>query len=141
MRSNKRRDTVPELRIRSLLHRHGLRYRVDYRVGIGRSAPRPDIAFTRQRLAVFIDGCFWHRCPEHGTMPSANREFWEAKFRRNVQRDRENDAALHALGWTVLRFWEHENPAIVAAQITKSVSESSTPKGAGPEQHRPDVAS
>ncbi len=117
MRANKRRDTGPEIRIRSLLYRAGLRYRVDYKVGAGRSAPRPDIAFTRQRVAVFIDGCFWHRCPEHSTLPKENRDFWEVKLARNVERDRENDAALDALGWRVLRFWEHASPADVVAMI------------------------
>ena len=121
MRAIRRRNTRPELRIRSLVHRAGLRYRVDERVGSGRSAPRPDIAFTGQRIAVFIDGCFWHQCPEHATMPKANRDFWEPKLRRNVERDRENDAALEAMGWTVLRFWEHEDPDEVATAIIREV--------------------
>lgn len=121
MRAIRRRDTRPELKIRSLLHRSGLRYRVDHRIGTGRSAPRPDIAFTKQRIAVFIDGCFWHQCPEHATMPRENREFWEAKLARNVERDRENDVALELMGWTVLRFWEHEAAENVAAAIIASV--------------------
>ena len=121
MRAIRRRDTTPELQIRSLLHRAGLRYRVDYRVGTGRSAPRPDIAFTRAKVAVFIDGCFWHSCPEHATMPKANREFWEAKLRRNVERDRENDQALKLLGWEVIRVWEHEAPEIAGARIARTV--------------------
>ncbi len=117
MRANKRRDTGPELRIRSLLHRAGARYRVDYKVGPGRSAPRPDIAFTRQRVAVFIDGCFWHRCPEHSTLPKANREFWKAKLTANVARDRDHDEVLTSLGWTVIRIWEHEGPAVATDRI------------------------
>ena len=117
MRANRRRDTGPEMRIRSLLHGAGARYRVDYRVGTGRSAPRPDIAFTRQRLAVFIDGCFWHCCPDHAVLPKANRGFWEPKLRRNAERDRENDAALAAMGWSVIRVWEHEDPEHAAARI------------------------
>jgi DNA mismatch endonuclease (patch repair protein) len=121
MAANRRRDTGPEMKVRSLLHRAGLRYRVDHRIGTGRSAPRPDIAFTRQHVAVFIDGCFWHQCPEHATMPAANRAFWERKLRRNVERDRENDAALRDLGWTVLRFWEHEHPQDVAERIINAV--------------------
>ncbi len=121
MRAIRRRDTTPELQIRSLLHRAGLRYRVDYKVGPGRSAPRPDIAFTRQRIAVFIDGCFWHQCPQHATIPTANRDFWEAKLRRNVERDRENDAALRQLGWTVIRIWEHDDPEEVAACVVEAV--------------------
>ena len=121
MRAIRRRDTGPELEIRSLLHRAGLRYRVDYRIGQGRSAPRPDIAFTKQHVAVFIDGCFWHQCPKHATLPRANRAFWETKLRRNVERDRENDAALGAMGWTVLRFWEHEDADCVAEVIRRTV--------------------
>jgi DNA mismatch endonuclease (patch repair protein) len=78
---------------------------------------RADIAFPRRRLAVFVDGCFWHRCPEHGTSPKANHDFWKAKLDRNVERDRESDAALEAAGWTVLRFWEHEDPAVAATKI------------------------
>ena len=121
MRSNRRRDTAPERRVRSILHCAGLRYRVDRKLGRGRAAPRPDIVFPRQKLAVFIDGCFWHQCPEHATMPKANRDFWEPKLRRNVERDRENDAALEAMGWTVLRFWEHEDPDEVATAIIREV--------------------
>lgn len=124
MRAIRRRDTGPELEIRSLLHRAGLRYRVDYRVGTGRSAPRPDIAFTRQHIAIFIDGCFWHQCPEHSTMPKANEDFWRKKLRRNVERDVENNIALEAMGWTVLRFWEHEPPDDVAASIAAALSTS-----------------
>lgn len=117
MRANRRRDTQPEIRIRSLLHRAGARFRVDYRVGTGRSAPRPDIAFPRQRLAIFVDGCFWHRCLEHGVMPRANRDYWEPTLQRNIERDQENDHALTAMGWTVVRIWEHENPTAAAARI------------------------
>ena len=126
MRSIRRRDTTPELQIRALLHRSGLRYRVDYRVGTRRSAPRPDIAFTRAKVAVFIDGCFWHSCPEHATMPKANREFWEAKLRRNVERDRENDRALRAMGWTVIRSWGHEDAREAARRIGACVTERTT---------------
>ncbi len=131
MRANKRRDTEPEIRVRSLLHRAGLRYRVDYKVGAGRSAPRPDIAFTRQRVAVFIDGCFWHRCPEHSTLPMANREFWVAKLTRNVERDRENDSALDALGWRVLRFWEHVDPTMAAVRIIEAIRHPRTMSASG----------
>lgn len=121
MLANRRRDTGPEMAIRTLLHRSGLRYRVDYRVGTGRSAPRPDIAFTRARVAVFVDGCFWHSCPKHGTLPMANREFWKSKLERNVERDRENDAALEAMGWTVIRIWEHIPAETAAACVTAAL--------------------
>ena len=125
MRAIRRRDTGPERQVRSLLHRAGLRYRVDYRVGTGRAAPRPDIAFTHAKVAVFVDGCFWHSCPEHATMPKANREFWEAKLRRNVERDRENDAALEGMGWKVIRVWEHEPAEAAAALIVNALREHS----------------
>jgi DNA mismatch endonuclease (patch repair protein) len=114
MRANKRRDTRPELLVRRILHARGLRYRVDHRV-VQESRTRADIAFTRQRIAVFIDGCFWHSCPDHLHLPKANADYWVAKLARNVERDAEVTALLRDLGWTVLRFWEHV-PAVVAAE-------------------------
>ena len=82
MVANRRTDTRPEVELRRELHRRGFRYRKDYRVdlGLGRANPRPDIAFTRRRLAVFVDGCFWHSCPKHGRIPKSNVAFWQAKF-------------------------------------------------------------
>src|SRR5262245_48840574 len=88
-----RSSTKPELALRRELHRRGLRFRVN-QAGL---PGRPDVVFTRARLAVFVDGCFWHRCPDHGTMPRNNRDWWEAKLERNVTRDRAKDAALAAL--------------------------------------------
>ncbi len=123
MRANRRRDTAPERRIRSLLHRRGLRFRVDYRVGQGRGAPRPDIAFTRLRLAVFIDGCFWHGCPEHGRVPATHRAYWAPKLARNAERDRDNDAVLRGAGWHVLRLWEHIDPLAAADVVAGAVAE------------------
>lgn len=108
-----RASTGPEVLVRRELHRRGLRFRVNYPNLPG----RPDVAFSRARLAVFIDGCFWHMCPEHATVPKNNRDWWLAKLRRNVERDREKDAALAVLGWEVLHFWEHETPAHVASVI------------------------
>lgn len=116
MRANRRRDTVPELSVRRLLHARGLRYRVDYRLAPPHRT-RADIVFTRRGLAVFIDGCFWHGCPEHASQPKRNSDYWGPKLARNIERDRETDAVLRELGWTVLRFWEHENPAEVAEAI------------------------
>jgi DNA mismatch endonuclease, patch repair protein len=118
MRANRRRDTSPELALRSLLHRRGLRFRVDQRIGLGgRSWVRPDLVFRRAQVAVFVDGCFWHSCPEHGELPVANREFWEAKLARTVDRDRAQSAALEAAGWTVVRCWEHESTEEAAARV------------------------
>lgn len=115
MRSNRGRDTGPERAIRSILHRTGLRYRVDSAPLGGRR--RADIVFTRQRIAVFIDGCFWHSCPIHGTQPRRNADYWTPKLIRNVQRDRETDAMLERARWIVLRFWEHDAPESVADAI------------------------
>lgn len=83
---------------------------------------RPDVVFPRARVAVFVDGCFWHRCPEHCQMPKANRDYWEPKLTRNVERDREADAALKSAGWTVLRFFEHV-PVTEAAGIVRAAVE------------------
>ncbi len=114
------RDTAPELAVRRELHRRGLRYRVGYRPepGIRRV---PDITFTRARVVVFIDGCFWHRCPKHGTMPAANGDWWQAKLARNVERDRETDRLFAEHGWRVLRFWEHENSMMVCDRVEQEV--------------------
>ncbi|PZE26111.1 very short patch repair endonuclease [Curtobacterium sp. MCBD17_028] len=121
MQGNRSRDTRPELGVRRLLHAAGLRYRVAHRPlpNLRRTA---DILFTRARVAVFIDGCYWHRCPEHASTPRTRTEFWVEKFDRNVARDAETTAALEASGWLVLRFWEHENPASVANEVERIVT-------------------
>jgi DNA mismatch endonuclease, patch repair protein len=121
MQSNRSTDTGPERALRSALHRAGLRFRKDYRVRVGDLAVRIDIAFPRQRLAVFVDGCFWHRCPEHATDPRAHRDFWAAKLHGNVERDRRVNAALGAAGWRVLRVWEHESSIEAAARVRTSI--------------------
>lgn len=120
MRSNRRRDTQPELSVRKILHARGLRYRVDHRV-VPESRSRADIAFTRQRIAIFIDGCFWHSCPVHLHLPKANADYWIPKLARNVERDAEVTAVLRGLGWTVLRFWEHEPAGEAAERIIAAV--------------------
>jgi DNA mismatch endonuclease (patch repair protein) len=117
MRRNRRRDTGPELALRRVLHQMGLRYRIDYAVRTPQRLVRPDVVFTRARLAVFVDGCFWHCCPVHGTAPRANTDYWAPKLARNVQRDRAVDEALVAAGWRVLRAWEHEDPHLVATRV------------------------
>ena len=103
MRRMPRKDTKPELLIRRELHARGMRFRLHPKL-----PGRPDIAFTRAKLAVFVDGCFWHRCPEHGTVPRNNREWWLTKLGENVARDRRKDEQLAALGWIVMHLWEHE---------------------------------
>lgn len=116
MSRQRRRDTKPEVALRRELHRQGLRFRVDAAVP-GLPRRRADVVFTRPKVAVFVDGCFWHSCPEHATVPATRHDWWVAKLARNVQRDRETDAILAELGWTVLRFWEHEDPASAANRV------------------------
>lgn len=119
MLANRRRDTRPEMTLRRALHAAGLRFRVDVPLPFDRRR-RADIVFPRQKVAIFVDGCFWHRCPEHYTSPKANSEFWAEKARRNVERDRDTDARLEALGWTVLRFWEHDDLGTSAVERVES---------------------
>jgi DNA mismatch endonuclease (patch repair protein) len=121
MRANRRTGTKPEARLRSELHRRGLRFRKDLPIRTATRIVRPDVVFTKAKVAVFLDGCFWHACPEHGTNPKSNEWYWTAKLQRNVVRDREVDAALNLAGWRVMRFWEHENPADAAALVKKAL--------------------
>ncbi len=118
MHGNRARDTKPELLVRSALHASGLRFRVDYRPSTT-SRSRGDVVFTRLRLVVFVDGCFWHSCPAHATTPSSNVDYWGPKLARNRERDAEATALLQSEGWTVLRFWEHEAPEAVASVVTR----------------------
>ena len=101
--------------MRRALHAIGLRFRVDLAVPGTRG--RIDVAFPRRRLAVFVDGCFWHSCPDHATCPKSNQAWWQAKLLANQQRDRRLSAALAADGWSVLRFWAHEEPRQVALDV------------------------
>lgn len=116
MQSNKSRDTGPELRLRSELHRRGLRYFVD-RAPIKGVRRRADIVFPRKKVAVFVDGCFWHGCPEHHTLSKTNSEYWAAKVATNRTRDRDTDRRLDEAGWTVVRIWEHESFRVAADRI------------------------
>ncbi len=110
MAAIKRRDTTFEVRLRSLLHAAGLRFRVDHPIRLGEARPiRPDVVFSRRRLAIFCDGCFWHGCPEHGSRPGIkNAAYWGPKIGGNVARDQRHTDMLTSAGWLVLRFWEHE---------------------------------
>lgn len=114
------KDTEAELAVRRLLHAAGLRYRVEYPVP-GMARRRIDVAFTSIKVAVLIDGCFWHGCPKHSTQPKANAEWWRQKLARNVARDAETTEHLVSAGWEVLRFWEHEAPDAVASHIVEAV--------------------
>jgi DNA mismatch endonuclease (patch repair protein) len=116
------KDTGVELAVRRLLHAAGLRYRVEYPVP-GMARRRIDVAFPGVKVAVLIDGCFWHGCPQHATQPKANAEWWRTKLDRNIARDRETTEHLIEQGWTVLRFWEHEAPEEVAVRVGAAVKQ------------------
>jgi DNA mismatch endonuclease (patch repair protein) len=126
MAAVKRSNTKPEIALRHALHAVGLRYRKDYPLRLGCKLIRPDIAFTRSRVAVFVDGCFWHRCPQHGEVPATNVGFWSAKLEANAARDRQQDRLLAEAGWLVVRIWEHEPLdaaiATVRAALTSRVA-------------------
>lgn len=120
MEKQRRRDTKPELALRRELWARGLRYRVDYQVLHG-FRRRADVAFIGPRVAVFVDGCFWHGCPDHSSRPRANREWWASKLAGNVERDRDTDAKLSAEGWLVVRVWEHEVVVDAVARVERAV--------------------
>ncbi|PTL73228.1 very short patch repair endonuclease [Rathayibacter caricis DSM 15933] len=124
MQANRGRDTKPELMLRSELHRRGLRYRVNLRPerDLRRTA---DLLFSRARVAVFVDGCFWHGCPQHFSQPKTNPDFWLKKIERNRNRDRDTSALLETRGWIVIRFWEHEIMEGAADSVEKAVREAS----------------
>jgi len=123
MQSNKSRDTKPELAVRRAVHARGLRYRVSARPlpELRRTA---DMVFRGAKVAVFIDGCFWHGCPEHHSLPATNTGYWSEKVRRNRERDLETDERLIESDWTVLRAWEHEDPIEVAHRVIEIVTAS-----------------
>src|SRR5690606_28603138 len=125
MQAIKRTDTKPEIRLRKGLHALGFRFRKDHRLDLPGGRVRPDVVFTRRKVAVFVDSCFWHVCPEHGREPTSNDWYWTPKLRRNVERDRAADAALQAAGWRVVRLWEHEELASAVYAVVKAVSSGS----------------
>lgn len=125
MRAMPRKDTGVELELRRELHRRGLRFRVNYRVLPG----TPDVALTRARIAVFVDGCFWHCCPEHGTAPKNNASWWAAKLAGNVARDLRKDRELKKMGWLPVHIWEHDDPASAAVEIHRLWMERIRPAG------------
>src|SRR5258708_2531978 len=127
MRANRRRDTVPERAIRSLLHAQGERFRVDYPIRLSGSRPiRADVAFPRRLVAVFVDGCFWHGCPQHGTSPSTNADYWKRKIEENRLRDARITRQLSRAGWSVVRIWEHEEPSEAVETIVAKVKAHKT---------------
>jgi len=116
MQSNRRRDTRPELALRSLIHAAGFRYRVC-------APPLPelrrtaDLVFTSAKVAVFVDGCFWHGCPMHHTSPATNAAFWATKIAENRRRDRDTEHRLEQAGWVIVRVWEHEDVNVAADRV------------------------
>jgi len=126
MQDQSARDTRPELALRRLLHVSGLRYRVD-RAPLPGLRRRADVVFGRARVAVFVDGCFWHGCPEHGTRPRSNEQWWRDKLERNRLRDADTDARLRAAGWRVLRIWEHEDPVSAASRVRATLGSGAPP--------------
>lgn len=121
MQLQKRKDTAAEMAVRRLLHARGLRYRVGWPVPMLRRRTI-DIAFPGRQVAVFIDGCFWHGCPDHCVPPKHNGDWWARKLQTNIDRDAETTLLLEGAGWLVLRFWEHEAPEAVAEQVVCSIT-------------------
>ncbi len=137
MRAIRRTDTKPEVALRRALHRQGYRFRKDYRLDLAEGKRvRPDIAFTARRVAVFVDGCFWHACPDHGSKPANNTWYWGPKLQRNVERDRVADAALSAAGWDVVRVWEHEPLDAAVTAVLAALTRSGRPRSE-PERDAP----
>lgn len=129
MQGNRRVDTQPEVHLRQALHRRGLRFRKDFSLNLGELRVRPDIVFTRSRIAIFVDGCFWHCCPDHGNDPITNSWYWGPKLQRNIARDRRVDAALKAAGWVVVRLWSHENIEGAAEKVTAVIAQANPQHG------------
>lgn len=128
MKGNRKRDTKPEVAIRSARHARGLRFRKDFPIRPDDGRPiRADIVFTRARVVVFVDGCFWHRCPDHGNEPRSNQSYWSPKLRRNVERDVEANQRLQHAGWQVLRVWEHEDPLKASARVIELINAIDVP--------------
>lgn len=120
MAATPQRDTSAEMMVRKRLHSLGFRYHVD-RLILEAPRRKADISFPRLKIAVFIDGCFWHGCPQHVTWPKKNGTFWRQKIDTNRARDQDTTKRLKALGWTVVRIWEHEDPILAANKIEKVI--------------------
>ena len=120
MQGNRSRDTAPELAVRRAVFARGLRYRVAARP-IATLRRTADLVFSRAKVAVFVDGCYWHGCPQHHRAPSANARYWSQKVTRNRARDFDTTDRLSEAGWTVLRFWEHDDPEVVAGMVEAAV--------------------
>jgi DNA mismatch endonuclease (patch repair protein) len=119
MQATRRRDTPGEVALREALSALGLRYRID--VSLPGSRRRADVAFVARKVAVFVDGCFWHGCPKHGTWPKTNAAWWRSKIEGNRERDRDTGRRLRQAGWTVLRFWAHDDAALAARRVEQAL--------------------
>jgi DNA mismatch endonuclease, patch repair protein len=129
MQTTLQRDTPCERQLRSALHRMGLRFRIQWPVPGTRR--RSDVAFPGVKIAVFVDGCFWHCCPVHATWPKSNRVWWQTKLAANVARDRETDRLLRCAGWQVIRFWEHEEMETAARTVARLVRKTTKARHLG----------
>jgi DNA mismatch endonuclease (patch repair protein) len=116
-----RTGTHPEIALRRVLHAQGLRYLVDAPLPLVAVRRKADLLFRGAKIAVFVDGCWWHRCPQHGTQPRANAEWWFKKLGANVARDRDTDRRLAEVGWRVVRVWEHEDPCVAAQRVLAAI--------------------
>jgi DNA mismatch endonuclease (patch repair protein) len=123
MKANRRTNTKPELALRAALHARGYRYRKDFRLDLPLRRVRADLAINPGNVAVFVDGCFWHACPDHGSKPKSNQWYWSPKLAKNVERDRAADDALVQAGWTVVRLWEHVPLADAVALVVDAVGQ------------------
>jgi DNA mismatch endonuclease (patch repair protein) len=122
MQATRRRDTPGEIALRKALRAKGLR--INSEVRLPGTRRRADIAFKQAKIAVFVDGCFWHACPRHGTWPKTNAAWWRSKIKSNQRRDRDTDRSLRSIGWTVLRFWTHEDAETAAQKVYKAIERS-----------------
>ena len=130
----RQKGTDAEVALRRELYRIGLRYRVDYEV-LKKPRRVADVAFPGLRIAIFVDGCFWHGCPEHASWPKRNAEFWRQKIEANRLRDADTNSRLLDVSWTVLRFWEHESPIKAAEVVAQTVAMTRSKRCASPDAH------
>lgn len=127
----RQKGTDVETALRRELYRRGLRYRVDYEL-LKRPRRVADVAFPGLKIAIFIDGCFWHGCPEHATWPKQNAEFWRQKIEANRARDADTNSRLLNVGWTILRFWGHESPIEAAETVARTVAMAKAKRNTSP---------
>jgi len=127
----RQKGTDAEIKLRRELYRNGLRYRVSY-VVLQRPRRVADVAFPGIKIAIFVDGCFWHGCPKHATWPKQNAEFWRQKIKTNRSRDADTNGKLEAIGWQVVRVWEHESPVTAAESISRLVAKTKAMRSKSP---------